>query len=301
MKRILFITLSNIGDVIMTTPTLEAIHQNYPEAVIDVVGDARSEILFRRCPYLGNFYEKDKSKGLLGLIKLLWQLRKNSYELAFDLRSDGLLHFIRAKKKFTKLNHHAANQMHSVEKHFAALKLDSTEIPAPKIWLSDRDTRIANKLLSRHGRKRILAIGVGANFDGKIWPTQNFIALANRLNQEFDLVLLVGNQQDLELVTPFVPLSQLPIINTCGEYNLLETAALLSKVDYFVGNDSGLGHLASAVDIPSFTIFGIGQPHRYRPWGNKAAWIQQADNNINLISVDQVTHAIQSHLSLLRS
>ena len=301
MKRILFITLSNIGDVIMTTPTLEAIHQNHPNAIIDIVGDARSDILFRRCPYLGHFYEKDKSKGWLGLVKLLWQLRKTDYDLAIDLRSDGLLHFIKAKQKFNKLKHNESYHMHSVEKHYAALKLETPEIPATQIWLSDQETRISNKLLSRHGRKRILAIGVGANFNGKIWPTQNFIALANRLNQEFDLVLLVGNQQDSILVSPFEALSQLPVINTCGKYNLLETAALLSKVDYFVGNDSGLGHLSSAVDIPSFTIFGIGQPHRYRPWGSKAAWIQQADNNINLISVDQVTHAIQSHLSLLRS
>ena len=52
VKKILFITLSNIGDVILTTPTLEALHFKYPNAIFDIVGDKRSRILFKYCPYI---------------------------------------------------------------------------------------------------------------------------------------------------------------------------------------------------------------------------------------------------------
>ena len=61
VKRILVITLSNIGDVILTTPTIESLHSKFPNATFDIVGDKQSKILFKYCPYVSNFYEKDIS------------------------------------------------------------------------------------------------------------------------------------------------------------------------------------------------------------------------------------------------
>ena len=72
VKKILFITLSNIGDVILTTPTLEALHFKFPNATFDIVGDKRSKILFKYCPYVSNFYEKDKDSGWCGLLGVGW-------------------------------------------------------------------------------------------------------------------------------------------------------------------------------------------------------------------------------------
>ena len=89
VKRILFITLSNIGDAILTTPTLESLHLKYPNAVFDIVGDKRSRILFKYCPYMYNFIEKDKSLGWCGLLSLIKKLRQERYDLAVDLRSDS--------------------------------------------------------------------------------------------------------------------------------------------------------------------------------------------------------------------
>ena len=56
MQQILFITLSNIGDAIMTTPVLERLHQLYPDASIDLVCDPRSQSLFEHCPYRGEIF-----------------------------------------------------------------------------------------------------------------------------------------------------------------------------------------------------------------------------------------------------
>ena len=55
-KKILFITLSNIGDAILTTPVLEYLHQMHPKAKIDIVGDLRSQELFSGCDYKNNFF-----------------------------------------------------------------------------------------------------------------------------------------------------------------------------------------------------------------------------------------------------
>ena len=62
VKKILFVTLSNIGYVILTTPTLIRLGQKYRNARIDIIGDARSEILYRHCPIVDKFYQKDESQ-----------------------------------------------------------------------------------------------------------------------------------------------------------------------------------------------------------------------------------------------
>ena len=73
-KRILFITLSNIGDVILTIPTLLKLSKRYKNAKFDIVGDERSKILFKYCPFINKFFIKDKSKGFMGTISLLRDL-----------------------------------------------------------------------------------------------------------------------------------------------------------------------------------------------------------------------------------
>ena len=299
VKKILFITLSNIGDVILTTPTIEAIHLKYPNAVIDIVGDARSRIIFRHCPYMGKFYEKKKQAGWLGIIALLRILRRTNYDIAIDLRSDGLLYLIKAKFKFFKLLNKSTLSIHSVEKHFFSLKeIVNPTIPNLKIWLSKKEKMKANKLLKEFKTKKILALGLGANYDGKIWPTSSFLELANQLKKYFDLILLLGSNEDKKRSSFFIKNYSGAVIDCAGIYSILETTALLERSTFFVGNDSGLGHMASAADIPSFTVFGIGEPFRYRPWGNKALWHQDSNNNIGDISGSFVANVIIKQLKL---
>ena len=79
-----------------------------------------------------------------------------------------------------------------------------------------------------------------------------------------------------------------PWLNLSGKIDLLTTAAVLEKVQLFIGYDSGLGHIASAVNVNTFTIFGPGEPHRYRPWGQKASWIQDKQKEIKKIKPKDV-------------
>lgn len=298
VKRILFITLSNIGDAILTTPTLEALHLQYPDAVIDIVCDPRSDIIFKNCPYRGALFLKHKKAGWHGTLALVRQLRQQRYDVAVDLRSDGLLWLLRAKQRAFKLSNKASMHLHSAEKHFAAVKkLVSVKfMPAPKVWLSDAERAAANELLASCHGLRILALGLGANFAGKIWPVEQFQALSYALKAQFDVVLLLGSQQDAALSKAFQSGCELRVLDCCGKTDLLTTAALLEQADYFVGNDSGLGHLASAVGTPSFSVFGVGQPHRYRPWGDKALWVQDAEHDIANVTAQSVAEKIVSAL-----
>ena len=99
-RTILLITLSNIGDALMTTPVLEVLHHQYPQAVIDIVTDARAGNLFEFCPYQGEIILKHKGwRGTLALVK---RLRITRYDLIVDLRTDGLTLLLRARRKLTR-------------------------------------------------------------------------------------------------------------------------------------------------------------------------------------------------------
>ena len=299
VKSILFITLSNIGDAIMTTPVLEALHRKYPEAKIDILGDVRSQIVFKYCPYRGEFFVKQKKAGWRANLALLIKLRKKRYDLAVDLRTDGLLYLLRAKQKFAKLSSKANLHLHSVEKHMAAISSlqIKDQIIQTEVWLSDQERRVAHTVLAGYDGQRVLALGLGANFDGKIWPVSEFVALSHLLADHFDLILLLGNQQDAALSEVFIKNCKLTVLDFCGKLDLLTTAALLEKADYFVGNDSGLGHIASALKIRTFTVFGVGQPHRYRPWGQSAFWYQDPNQNISAISAKEIATKLKTQLN----
>jgi len=293
VRHILFITLSNIGDVILTTPTLEALNRQFPNAKIDIVCDQRSAIVFQYCPYLGQLIIKSKQSGWSGLWQLVRQLRKKQYDIAVDLRTDGLLHFVKAKVKAFKLSNRGTMNMHSAEKHYAVLNnICSAPIPSTNIWVSDKEAAFANHALKMLQQKRVLAIGIGANFKGKIWPAASFALLANLLKDFFDIVLVFGDKNDAHLVRAFESTCELPVINYCGELNLLETAAMMKKAHFFIGNDSGLGHIASALGMQTFTVFGVGQPQRYLPWSKQAKWYQDPKLEIANVEASMIAKMI---------
>jgi ADP-heptose:LPS heptosyltransferase len=293
VSNILFVTLSNIGDVILTTPALEALHKQYTSALIDVVCDKRSAIIFKHCPYIDRLILKEKRSGWRGLLNLVLKLRKKNYDLAVDLRTDGLLHLIKSKIKIFKRSNHSTLHMHSVEKHYLSLgEHVNLTIPDTRIWLSRKELDFANLIFNDHSR--ILTIGLGANFSKKIWPAESYALLANSLEGVFDFVLLVGDQQDAKLALEFKKTCKLPVVNFCGKLNLLQTAALMEKSLFFIGNDSGLGHLASAVGLQSFTIFGVGQPARYAPWSKNALWYQDPASDICNVHHEMISKKIMA-------
>ena len=283
-NKFLFITLSNIGDALMTIPVMEYIHKKHPTYKVDIVCDSKSYDLFKYCPYLNKIYLKDKKKGFFGNLKLLLTLRKNYYEIAVDLRTDLLLYFIKSKKKFFKVND---KKVHSVIKHFAALNIEQSYPIQTNFWIpKDINNNIKKRLGENFGR--VLALGIGANSPVKIWPSKNYANLVNYLKKSFDLVVLVGDDRDKKISLDFVKNTTIKTINFCGKLSIIETAALIKLSKFFIGNDSGLGHLASAVKTPSYSIFGIGNPIRYSPWGKKAFWYQNNEKDILKITPEEI-------------
>lgn len=296
MSNFLFITLSNIGDALLTTPVLQFLHRYDETATVDIVGDERSSMLFLHCPYRGEIYHKQKQRFLRGAPALLLELRRKRYDLVVDLRTDILARLARADKRLSKTT--GNGQGHAVERHFAAISplAEGEEIPSTTLWLGQEDRDYADGVCRQLPGDRWLCIGPGANWEKKIWPAEKFAPAVDELRGRFDALVLLGNKADnrqAELVAGRV---RLPCVNLCGRTTLLQAGAVMERMALFLGNDSGLGHIAAAVNTPSFTLFGPGSPERYRPWGPGAAWYAAPDHNIETIPVNIIVEKVRERL-----
>lgn len=290
---ILLITLSNIGDVIMTTPVLQALHAIYPGVKIDIVTDQRSSEIFFYCPFRGDIFIKDKKLFLRGVPELLIKLRSRRYDLIVDLRTDGLAYLLHGRKKLTRWRRKKTAR-HAVQQHMTVIGsiYNNRPIPQCRIWTGQADEHFARLILGDKAGKRILALGTGANSHKKIWPVENYIELINKLTGTIDVVILLGNGEDGKSSKSISTRSGLPILDLCGRTTILQAAAMLQHATFFVGNDSGLGHIAAALGVPTITIFGPGEPERYRPWSENSQCVIGDDNDIKNAGVDDVINCI---------
>ncbi len=298
LRRFLVISLSNIGDAVLTTPVLEALHAYCAGAIIDIVADPRSAELFLDCPYRGEVFEKRKREGWRGLVSLIRRLRRQRYELIVDLRTDGMAYLLRANRRYTRRGARPAGS-HAVQRHMGVIHALCKTVPDTTIWLNPDVRRSAEKKLAPLGASRLLSFAPGANWPGKIWASHKYQALANQLTDIFDAVVLLGGREDTGLAAQVAAGLHLPCLDLCGRTGLREAAAVIEKTTAFVGNDSGLGHLAAAVRTPSLTVFGPGVPERYHPWGPAAAWIAAGDRSLESLTVPLVRDRLLVHLQKL--
>jgi len=288
-RSILLITLSNIGDAVLTTPVLEALHACYPQAIIDSVTDTRAAPLFSHCPWCGTTILKHKQLGWRGTLALVRQLRARRYDLVVDLRTDGLTLLLRARRRLTRRHGKPAGP-HAVERHFGVIRerLPLEAMPPVRVWLSDGEHAFARQQLAGLPGQRWLALGPGARWAGKCWPVECFTGLVTRLQPHLDALILLGSRADRARCDAIEAGLALPCVNLAGRTDLLQATAVLQCARLFVGNDSGLGHLAAAAGTPTVTVFGPGDPQRYHPWQPLARWVQSTTGSIADASVDTV-------------
>jgi heptosyltransferase-3 len=295
IESILFISLSCVGDAVMTTPVLESLHQHFPDAKIDIVADRRSAILYRNCPYRNRILLKDKKKFLRGSVELLKELRKTRYDLIVDLRTDGLAYLCHGRSRFTKWGRkpygaHAVEQLigiiHSIH--------GETPVPAATVWLSAEEKQFARQTLADLPAGPWLEFAPAVALETKAWPVENYVQLANALTDLFTAVILDGGPAETAVTAAVAKGLQLPYVDLAGKTSLLQAAAVLERARLFVGSDSGLGHVAAAVATPTLTLFSNDTPERVLPWGKHSHWLKSADGIAASISVSEVEEKVRS-------
>jgi len=269
-KRILVITLSNIGDVILTLPVIGALQHNFKYASIDVVVGPRAKEVFETDPRINKMYIYDKASSLIQKVKLILRLKRNNYDLAVDLRN-GLLGFFIGSKFLAKIILKSPEDIvHKVDFHLhkiKALGLDVNFHSYP-IWINQIDADNMSKLLKKRGisdSEKIVCVSPGAKSHIKRWKEDGFTKACDRLIDEFNIkVLFVGDASDHQICNRIINSMKNYAVSISGQTNLRELAWCIKRSNLLITNDSAPLHIAGSVGTPSIAIFG---PTDYRKYG----------------------------------
>lgn len=255
MPHLLFLTSGPIGDCVLSTGVLEwgrARLGGAPEVTI-ACGPA-SAGLFRAVPGLRRVLPIRKRPAGLHWAALWAQLSPAGYDLAIDLRGSlltlGLSTAARVRTRPQGEGHKLAQLARCVG------------APAPLPPRLHLDAA-AHAAAAPHGGPA-LVLGPGGRFPGKRWPPDRFAALARALRAE---PLVLGGPGEEALCAGVAEASGGRSL--CGALDLPGAAALLGRARLFVGNDSGLMHLAAAAGAPTIGLFGPSDEAIYGPFGPK--------------------------------
>lgn len=270
IKHILVITLSNIGDAVLTLPVLGALREEFKDALIDAVVGPRAREIFESDPRINKVYLYDKTAALTKKLKFLFVLRKNRYDLAIDLRNSLFGFFLGARfcnNPFVKL---PKGIMHKIDTHLFRLKTLglNTEPNSYPIWISQIDADYSANLLRQKGisdSDEIICVSPGAKSHIKRWSKENFARLCDKLAEIYKAkILLVGDSSDIEICEKAIDLMKRHAVSIAGKTNLRELAWCIKRARLLITNDSAPLHIAGSVGTPSVAIFG---PTDYRKYG----------------------------------
>lgn len=272
-SRLLFITSTRIGDAVLGSGLLDHLVRQTPGVAVTVAGGAAVAPLFDGVPGLDRFIPMVK-QPFAGHWRHLWaQTVGRRWDMVVDLRGSAVGWFL-WRGRLVRWSRAAAGEGHQVERLGRLLGL--TPPPAPRLFPSVRQREDAARFLKTDGP--ILAMAPAAAGTHKQWRPEWFADLAHWMTGPQGILpgatlLLLGTPAEREIMGPmFSGIAGLPFIDGFGCGDLGMVGQLLTRCNLFVGNDSGLMHMAAAAGIPTFGIFGMTPPHRYRPWGEKTGF-----------------------------
>lgn len=265
--RILFVTSSRIGDAVLSTGLLDHLIRTYPAARFTVCCGPAAEGVFLRMPNLERLIVFDKVMRGLHWLPLWAKVVGTWWDLVVDIRASALAWLVPTRRRAVMRRRpgHKTAQLAAV--------LGIAPPPLPVAWTSPADRALAERLLPPG--TPVIALGPTANWDGKVWPPERFVELARRIAQErlpgARFAVFAGpGEYEARLAAPV--LAALPeAIDLTGRLALPEAAACLARCAIFVGNDSGLMHLAASAGCPTLGLFGPTPAPEYAPAGRRAA------------------------------
>lgn len=276
--RILVITATRIGDAVLSTGLVDHLRQTYPEARFTIAAGPAAAPLFAALPGLEQSISMAKRRYGSHWLALWGDVVGKRWDLVVDLRRSGLSYALWAKRRVIAAK--ADPALHRVEALGRVLRLDPP--PAPVLWLAEQHRTAAKARMRAPAGVPVLALGPGANWRGKIWPVERFITVMEALTSPSGPlagahVAVFGAAADRTGAAPL--LEAIPAarrIDLVGNTGLLSAAACLEKARLFIGNDSGLMHLAATAGAPTLGLFGPSRPEHYAPWGEHCAWVRTA-------------------------
>lgn len=310
-RRILVIKLRHHGDMLLTTPVINTLHQHYPDAEIDMLMYNETRDMLVCHPALTHLFTVDRQWKKQGMrahmlleIGIIRQLMQRHYDLVINLadqwrsalvaRLSGApvrLGFNFAKRRgiiwpfcHTRLiSIEGHDKLHTVEQNLAILEpLNLTSI-ASQVTMSYSlaDEQAITALLHEHGVKLpFIVVQPTSRWFFKCWTEEKMAeTLLTLSGKGFPIVITSGpDKRELEMVAKI--LSLCPNINgisLAGKLSLRQLAALIDRAALFIGVDSVPMHMAAALQTPLVALFGPSKLIFWKPWQAKGEVIWAGD------------------------
>ncbi len=294
IKRLLIRSTNWIGDAVMTTPAVRAIRKNFPDARISILTKPWVAPVFSNSPYVDNlliYGDAGKHKGLSGKLRLARELKEyrfdaaillqNAFEAALitffagipcrigyntDARAFLLTHSVPCTPQIKKM-HQTGYYLGILQG--IGLKTDGLGLD---LVVDKKYQKRAAEILEEHGismSDRLVGINPSATFGpAKQWFPERYAGLSDKIHEILGArILLFGGPGDRELGRKISKMMNYPPVDLSGKTDLGEAIALISMCNLFITNDSGLMHVAAALDIPLIAIFGSTNPVTTGPKG----------------------------------
>ena len=287
-----------MGDILLTTPLIRTLKEDYPQIKIDfLIKDRYKDVLIQN-PYINNLFIYSSERN--EITKIAHKLKAQNYDLIIDLQNNLRSKKILSYSKIPKLRFDKRDLDKLLLVHFKINRLKNSQaIPVRyasvlgKFQLDDKGLDLfTNKTAANSFKedKKYIGFCPGSRHFTKMWPKENYINLGNLLIKEnFDIVLLGGSEDKIvcEEISAQIPGS----VNLSNNDDILQTAADMKKCDAIVCNDSGLMHTACAEKVPVLVFFGSTvKEFGFVPYKNKNVILEN-----NLLSCRPCTHIGKSH------
>ena len=293
-RKILLVRLRSIGDTVLATPSAFALKRFLPHAEVDILVEDWVAPLLKNHPHIDNVIVLERG-GVMARARVARELRSANYDVVYNLhggttatfltRATGAPHRVGFKTyQYAQLHTHKApsplllwgqQKTHSVEQQLALLGwtgVPVTDRPRTSLGVDPAAEEAINRRLAAAGLedRKIALVHPAAAFATKQWATENFARVAEFLAERGFAPVAIAAPHESAVLENLLKELSVPILSF-DDLSLPEVTALAVRSQLFVGNDSGIAHIATAVGTPSVVIFGSSNMAHWRPWNRAAA------------------------------
>jgi lipopolysaccharide export system permease protein len=289
--RILFVTATRIGDAVLSTGVLSHLLDRDPGARLTIAAGRDAAPLFADVPGLERTITIEKQRWRRHWLGLYGAVAAKRWDVVVDLRASALAYLVWTGQRYVAQKRRVGE--HRVKQMARIFGLDAP--PSPHLWIApEREAEAASlvpPLLASGLGTPVLAIGPAANWRGKEWRAERFAELAQRLTAPGGLfagacVAVMAAAHERPQAMPLIDALGPRAIDLVGKIHLLTVAAVIKRSALFIGNDTGLMHLAAATGTPTLGLFGPSPIDQYAPWGPHTAVVSTAIPHKDLIPPD---------------
>ena len=261
--KILFICSNLIGDTILSSGVINYfVDQNKDAKLTFVVGQTAAPLL-KNYKNIENIIVFQKRKFNLHWFEIFQKTFKTKWDIVVDFRSSAISYLLRNNKKYIFKKH---QNIHHIEQLNSSFGFNCSNLFIP---ISDDEKNKANNDLDKSFIH--IVIFPGGNWSPKVWSSDNFNVIMKLLLNKYSNIkfILVGSLEEKnKFYNKLIKGIKEELIIDLFGYNLTLTSAYMQKSNIFIGNDSGLMHLAVANKLRVISLFGPTNDKIYGPYGS---------------------------------